>query len=767
MIKHLTSLFICATSVVDMHAQQQKIVGQVVADDGSALPYVNVAVLSNADSSVVQSTVSDENGQFSVEVATQADALVLRFSLVGYETQWVAANDCRKVCLRAATTQLGEAVVKAPTQLFAVKDNQFVCQVANTILSRETTFQGVLAKLPGFYKSGGKAVAMKQGEVLYFVDDEPSTLEEVNRIAVHLIRSIDVNHHPQVEYGGEVGLVVNVHLRHRLEGVSATARSFTEVNHRWSQSTDAEVNWKIKSLNLTAGGEYTLQQSDRTDENVISSVATTQHREMGELMHYKDNRYRQAAVYGKLAYQLNDAHLLKLSYNFSPNKAEVLSEGALWQIDGNHSRRENYANALTQETKSHAGNAYYKGNFGERWTVEATFSWYKSHANDDRNITQAGETALFRVDADRQLWGNRLVGRYATEKLTWKLGGEWNYADLETRNSLTIQQRSSNASHVEEHRQVAFTTFGWNLTKWGLGLEAGLRYERLNRSFGDEAQPRQQLHFNSWVPSVMLSFMHGSWQHQLGYDVSVYYPSYHLLADGQQYTNRYAYNTSNAALSPIVEHRYNYVLSHDWLLFTALYNDLHHTIFYLPVLEKEGNNLMRRSSPVTFDRMRYVDLMLRVAPTFSWYNPNFTMRYYQSFVDIPGGVAAEWNTTLRKPQWLFQLSNVVTLPYDWTMSVDFTYAPTGSIGMTYVKSRGGVDLSVERSFFNEQLQVSLNAFDLFSTSTERVWIQYRGAQTYSRDFRDPRSVRLDLIWRFRKHNKQKDNSAIEAELRRL
>ncbi len=92
-----------------LHAQQRTVTGKVTAaDDGSALPGVNVVVKGTANG-----TVTDANGVYNIAF-TESNA-VLVFSFVGMTTKEVAvgANSTVDVQLSMDVTQLNEVVVNA------------------------------------------------------------------------------------------------------------------------------------------------------------------------------------------------------------------------------------------------------------------------------------------------------------------------------------------------------------------------------------------------------------------------------------------------------------------------------------------------------------------------------------------------------------------------------------------------------------------------------------------------------------------------------
>ena len=101
---------IIAAALVSMAAfAQQKADGKVTYEDGDPVLCATVALLERADSSVVAGTVTDENGNFSLEAAT--DGCILMVSMIGYRTAYLAPGSQMQIRLEPSSEFIDEAVV--------------------------------------------------------------------------------------------------------------------------------------------------------------------------------------------------------------------------------------------------------------------------------------------------------------------------------------------------------------------------------------------------------------------------------------------------------------------------------------------------------------------------------------------------------------------------------------------------------------------------------------------------------------------------------
>src|SRR5258707_9573044 len=93
--------------------------GKITINNGQPLSFANVSLLKRADTSIVKSTLTNENGTYRIANISPG-IYVLRLSSIGYQT-WVSpafeltANKTDKdfgtIVMSEATRQLGEVVI--------------------------------------------------------------------------------------------------------------------------------------------------------------------------------------------------------------------------------------------------------------------------------------------------------------------------------------------------------------------------------------------------------------------------------------------------------------------------------------------------------------------------------------------------------------------------------------------------------------------------------------------------------------------------------
>jgi hypothetical protein len=130
-MKLITTLLF-TLSLFTLHAQ---ISGVVTDTESNPIEFVNVALYSMPDSTLIAGTITNQDGHFSLNNDSNSDA-ILRVSFIGYETKVVEAAGEQRITLMPETTELGELVVKGNLPRIRVRDDALVTSIENTVLSR-------------------------------------------------------------------------------------------------------------------------------------------------------------------------------------------------------------------------------------------------------------------------------------------------------------------------------------------------------------------------------------------------------------------------------------------------------------------------------------------------------------------------------------------------------------------------------------------------------------------------------------------------------
>lgn len=380
--------------------------GRVFDPEGHPLEYANVVALSLPDSVFTEGAVTNSAGEFSLSPKTPSDRLVFRVSLIGYQTTYSPPAEIDSIVLPNSSIELAEVVVKGGKRAFSTKGNNLVCSVVGTSLSSESHINDLLGKLPGFYTQGDQLKSINPGEVLYFLNDRPATEEEIARIDVKTIKSVEIDRHPGSRYSGEVGSVVFIRTNAMFEGISAFVRSYTRVNHKFSQGLDGELGYRYKRFSITLGADYTVYQSQPEQENSFELLKPSNLWKMRSKDLKKKNRNTKQVYFANLTYSITDQHQINLRYTRQPSRANVCMIGDLSvrKMD-EEELHEEFENNIESKSAADNINLYYKGNLSKHWTVDLSSDWYQQRKNSELNLQEKRRLTEIFSGVNSSLWG--------------------------------------------------------------------------------------------------------------------------------------------------------------------------------------------------------------------------------------------------------------------------------------------------------------------------------------------------------------------------
>ena len=146
----IVSLLLC---FVRSSAQGVELKGTVVnADDGSAVPFVNIMVYSLPDSTLLGYAISSDDGTFSVAVSPSVKDVFLKVSCLGFKSQSIATTtgaDSLLIMLEPDSKMLETVVVKGRAPGIKVSGDTIDYNIRKYTTGNEKVLKDILAKLPG------------------------------------------------------------------------------------------------------------------------------------------------------------------------------------------------------------------------------------------------------------------------------------------------------------------------------------------------------------------------------------------------------------------------------------------------------------------------------------------------------------------------------------------------------------------------------------------------------------------------------------------
>ncbi len=228
-------LLILWGSAINMFGQKGQISGMVTdGASGERIPFVSVALLEEDGRSPVKGTVSDNNGEFSVEdVAFGRYRMVISF--IGYETDSVRMLELTRqspkidvgtVALKVSMVELDEVEVTAMAKTSSTRIDRKVYRAADFETAQGGTAVDVLNKLPSVSVDPDGAVSVRgTTDFLVYLNGKATLMDPsmlLGQISGEAIESIEVITVPTAKYDAQgKGGIININTRKKgAEGFS-------------------------------------------------------------------------------------------------------------------------------------------------------------------------------------------------------------------------------------------------------------------------------------------------------------------------------------------------------------------------------------------------------------------------------------------------------------------------------------------------------------------------------------------------------------------
>lgn len=201
----------------------QVIRGTVINEQGEYIPFADIVLRSVSDSSYVGGTLSDEAGQFLLQLGDEADRTrcFLEVRSLGYAVRHIppVLPEQLQVQLSEQTRLLQEVRVRAPRAIRLVPDGRLINVKLLGLQEVEGVFS-LLGMLPGLSARGEAISVVGRGTPLVYVNGrEVTDLSLLSRYDSKDIVSVKIITNPGARYGTSTRSVLEIKTRNPEDGL--------------------------------------------------------------------------------------------------------------------------------------------------------------------------------------------------------------------------------------------------------------------------------------------------------------------------------------------------------------------------------------------------------------------------------------------------------------------------------------------------------------------------------------------------------------------
>lgn len=764
-------LFTTLSLLLSIEINAQSISGYVVNEQQQPIPYANIVLVDQSDSTFKAGVVTDEDGRFAI--VTDNMKYIMRISSIGHKTRYVTTihNNMEKICLTTDSMMLSEVVVKGLVPLHKLTSEGMTTSVENTILSKMGTANDVLSHIPGLLKDGNSYIVFGKGTPLFYINRHlVHDLSELDQLKSEDIRSIELITTPGARYDASVQAVVKIRTtKPQGEGFGVSARMVFGQSENTDFISQIDVNYRHKGLD-TFGMVYVSSKGGYNHSQITQDIQadTIWHQE-----NKNDYYFRTKWVSGRagMNYAFNDNHSIGFRYDID-QQLTTNNHGVFASIvEANSKRIDKMSNAFQLQDKAnpeHATNLYYNGRLGKT-SIDFNGDWKQTD-----HTTNGFYDELSEMQNDRTLHtSDRIKNRLFAAKLVvshpllggnFTIGGEYtntkrndNYANQEgyLTSTNTVLKDQDIAAFAEYMRQIPI----------GI-LRAGIRYEHAMFDYYRNGRylNEQSRSFDNIFPSISLLTKIGQVQGMIAYTAKTRRPTYSELSGNMTYANRFTLETGNPLLQPSTIH--NISVKGMWKICSASidYTDTRDAV--IDWAEQMNNNTsISILTKKNVTSLKNLTALFIVAPSVGLWHPQ-----------IAGGVSKQWLTLhtnsgqikMNAPIFLGQMNNAFQFSSSLTGDLVMKYTSKGdNKNVSLMRHQLQSDASITKTFLKGNLSLKLAAYDIFHMK-QKVKLFNQQMQFVQLNSTDTRYAELTLRYKFNSgKSKYKGTGAGNDEKERL
>lgn len=772
----ILSVFCCFCLFLELDAQTLKIT--IKDKNKDPLTGATVQVIRVSDS-LTFNEVSDVNGQAQF-LKLETGIYTIYTNYIGFKENVSNLRVEKKayqldIILEESALDLGEVTIVAKRPLISQEDDKMIIDPEPLAASSMSTLE-VLEKTPGlFVDQDGNIFLNSASPAIVYINgrEQKMSAQDIASILRSLppgnIQKIEVLRTPSAKYdAASSGGIVNVVLKKGVKiGQNGSINSSMNQGNFGNQSA---------GFNLNNGGE---NQSSYLNLNYLKRDG------LDELNSSRNGSLNSLIIQNAKTRTPGSQAFLGFGYNREIRKSWNINTDTRINVNGNKSDAENVTNIQSAEKQIISNNVnaiqnnndflsvnqdlglnVKKDSIGFEWDTKVSFTY---------NLTNAAQlySSSFSSPVSQMIEGNGdamqnrkflLTQTDLTFNLPWSVKMESGFkgtfqqftsqADYFIKvNSLnTLDPVRTNSFNYKENITAAYFQFSKPLPG-NLRVKTGLRAES-TRMDGQQKIPYdtsfliQRLDFFPYLYVSKPIFKIANYELNafLIYRRTLNRPDYQNLNPAIRYVDQYFYETGNPALKPQFTDNIEANISFDNMPVFAVGRNYISDIFSNVVYQDKTNTnvLVRTFDNVGKNKETYFRLIAAIPPGGRYFFVLGT-QYNLSEYD---GIYENKPLTFTRGSWRFFTFHQIKLFKETKVNINGFLLLRGQQNFYELETFGQLNVSVNQSFYNKKLTISLSGNDILRTMVTRFSLQQGNVFTQGDRYGDNRRIGLNIRYAF-------------------
>jgi iron complex outermembrane recepter protein len=765
---------------------QNSVSGNVSDSSGVAIPFCPLGLFNSSDSTLIKGNLSDSAGNYKFTGLTPG-IYFIKYSYVGYKNFSSEAFNLdsnsqfilKTHILKTEGTNLKEVSVLVLKPLIEFKKGMIVMNVENDILAKGNTVLELLKRIPGVIVDAQNNISINGSPGARFLIDDrlqqmpaPQVIDMLLAMSADAVSKIELIKNPPARFdaAGTGGLINIVTRKSKVKGYNGNIGFGISEGQRLRFGPNASFNFKSDKLSIFTNFSYgnwdgishqefkrTLERDgstesintlgiaesfqkvfwgsggieyDLTKKTVLGFYINGNHNDDFYLNNSETNISNSNAFnYGKLVYKTDD-YFNQSSPNYNLSLVHKLdSAGGQIRINAG------YNNFLERNTKLNV-NRFYNNDDVEI----APVSTY--HNLTDRNFK------VFTQKAD--------LNKTFKNKLSIESGLKSTFTNNLHENELIYSNQSTgyfigdttfyNSFRYKERILAAYTTLSrsWDKINISLGLRAEETDIHANNLKTDYTFNRKYFNiFPSGSIDLTLSKKHTI---STAYSYHIDRPHYGMLNPVRIFNEQLNYSAGNPELKPQFTHHVNLDYNYNQFITQSVGVDKTKDFTYWYTYSSEASRVNVDTISNVADRNNLY-YSVSAQKRIKWYSfQTYAVVMYRTM----SGELLNQSVSSEIVQLYFNLNQEFYLPKDFKIQI---WAGRGSgfqDAIQYYYPRSAVHISVQKTFMNNKLFLSIGLNDVFYKDNQAYTSMLPDQYFYWFDRNDTRRLRFTINYRFGK-----------------
>ena len=711
-------------------AQNGSLSGRIL-DGDQPIEFINVILVTSADSQVVKLELADETGRFTF-TDVPAAGYFLRTTGIGYLQQdhpafELAAGETLTLPdynVSEAGVELNTVEITARKPFLEQKAGMLVVNVDQSITGQGGTVLDMLRKVPGIVVAGSRIQMAGKSGLTILIDGRPTRYLDIQSLLRDMpadnIKSVEVISQPGAQYDAEGnGGVINIVLKkNSLKGTNGQVYAGGGYGQLGKYRAGGNLSYRKDGWNLTLGGGFNhrswtegLDLIRRFDDRTFDQS----NRDIG--------RPRSYSVRGGADRDLNDRHRVGANVRYNWGESNRTGNNRTFVLDPVTGERLSSFTTrvdMVRPWTSLNTDAFYRIELdtgGQELNFDVSYNSFTRDGRTELVTTGDGNfpDRVNREPSAADIVSGQVDYKKPLNKTTvLRAGAKASRAELDNELDARFSQNGemlidpglSNRFLYDEDIQAVYTSLAWE--RGEVSANAGLRYERTAmEGYNATLDSLNVRAFAQVFPSLSLNFpVGGPLGVALAYSYRIERPSYYDLNPFVGYLDPLTFDKGNPFLRPELVHSGQASLTYEKQPFFNLGYDYTSDVI-ADVTEQDAATGVAFQTTVNLDRyIRYGGSLF--AP-LDWIGNGISgyagfMLYYNDYSsNYLGG-------QLDQDQWsltgFFQVN--AKLPYDIKGEVSGWYQGRGIEGIIQSDPLYGVSAGLERNFLDDRITVILS-----------------------------------------------------------